>query len=146
MNQEEFERLPAGGVGVEEALARLKRENPDAYAAHVSIMHRRPRGGLAVQEYSPVRGTLAWWECFQACLRSARNVTVNRERVTQVGAPRPSRWGCTRAPQALLRRPPICASIKLLRAEISKFFAQDTANSGTPTDLVAPVWRYRFQG
>ena len=59
MNQKEFERLPAGGAGVEAALARLKRENPDAYAAHVSVMHRRPRGGVAVQEYSPVRGTLA---------------------------------------------------------------------------------------
>jgi hypothetical protein len=122
MNQEEFERLPAGGVGVGEALARLKRENPDAYAAHVSIMHRRPRGGLAVQEYSPERGTLAhaawtatqvmhnqaeendalwhllppdcdrlaWWECFQACLRSARYVAVVKERAIQAGAPRPS--------------------------------------------------------
>jgi hypothetical protein len=55
MNQEEFERLPAGGVGVEEALARLKRKNPDAYAAHVSIMHRRPRGGRDAGHAQPGR-------------------------------------------------------------------------------------------
>jgi len=122
MNTDEFERLPGGGGGVEEALARLKRESPDAYAAHVSIMHRRPRGGVSIQEYSPVRGTLAhaawtaaqvmhgqadendalwhllppdcdrlaWWECFQDCLRMARYVAVVRAQATQAGAPRPS--------------------------------------------------------
>ena len=58
MGAEELDQFP-DGPQAKAALAWLKRENSQAYAAYASVIRRAPRRGISVQRYSPVRGTLA---------------------------------------------------------------------------------------